>query len=34
VGAFTVIDILSDSVVLKWRETQFRVRARNSWINM
>jgi hypothetical protein len=34
VGAFTVIDILPDSVVLRWRETQFRVRARNSWINM
>jgi hypothetical protein len=33
-GAFTVIDILPDSVVLRWRETQFRVRARNSWINM
>lgn len=34
VGAFTVIDILPDSVVLRWRETQFRVPARNSWINM
>ena len=34
VGAFTVIEILPDSVVLRWRETQFRVRARNSWINM
>jgi hypothetical protein len=33
-GAFTVIDILPDSVVLRWRETQFRVRARNSWVNM
>jgi len=33
-GAFTVIEILPDSVVLRWRETQFRVRARNSWINM
>ena len=34
VGAFTVIEILPDSVVLRWRETQFRVRARNSWVNM
>ena len=34
VGAFTVIEILPDSAVLRWRETQFRVRARNSWINM
>ena len=34
VGAFTVIEILPDSVILRWRETQFRVRARNSWINM
>lgn len=33
-GAFTVIEILPDSVVLRWRETQFRVRARNSWVNM
>jgi hypothetical protein len=34
VGPFTVVEILPDSVVLRWRETQFRVRARNSWINM
>ena len=34
VGPFTVVEILSDSVILRWRETQFRVRARNSWINM
>ena len=34
VGAFTVIEILPDSVVLRWRETKFRVRARNSWVNM
>ena len=34
VGAFTVIEILPDSVILRWRETQFRVRARNSWVNM
>ena len=34
VGQFTVVEILSDSVILRWRETQFRVRARNSWINM
>jgi len=34
VGAFTVVEILPDSVILRWRETQFRVRARNSWINM
>lgn len=34
VGGFTVIEILPDSVVLRWRETLFRVRARNSWINM
>ncbi|EHQ57095.1 hypothetical protein OMB55_00008160 [gamma proteobacterium HIMB55] len=34
VGAFTVIEILPDSVVIRWRETQFRVRARNSWVNM
>ena len=34
VGAFTVVEILPDSVVLRWRETQFRVRARNSWVNM
>ncbi len=34
VGPFTVVEILADSVILRWRETQFRVRARNSWINM
>ena len=34
VGPFTVVKILPDSVILRWRETQFRVRARNSWINM
>ena len=34
VGPFTVMEILPDSVILRWRETQFRVRARNSWINM
>ncbi len=34
VGPFTVIEILPDSVILRWRETQFRVRARNSWINL
>lgn len=34
VGAFTVVEILPDSVILRWRETQFRVRSRNSWINM
>ena len=34
VGPFTVVEILPDSVILAWRETQFRVRARNSWINM
>ena len=34
IGAFTVVEILPDSVILRWRETQFRVRARNSWINM
>jgi hypothetical protein len=34
VGAFTVVEILPDSVVLRWREAQFRVRARNSWVNM
>ena len=34
VGAFTVVEILPDSVILRWRQTQFRVRARNSWINM
>lgn len=34
VDAFTVIEILPDSVVLRWRETQFRVRARNSWVNL
>jgi len=34
VGPFTVVEILPDSVILRWRETQFRVRARNSWINM
>ena len=33
-GPFTVVEILPDSVILRWRETQFRVRARNSWINM
>ena len=33
-GAFTVIEILPDSVILRWRETVFRVRARNSWINL
>jgi general secretion pathway protein B len=34
VGPFTVVEILPDSVILRWRETQFRVRARNSWVNM
>ena len=34
VEPFTVVEILPDSVILRWRETQFRVRARNSWINM
>ena len=34
VGPFTVVKILPDSVILRWRETQFRVRAGNSWINM
>lgn len=34
VGPFTVVEILPDSVILRWREIQFRVRARNSWINM
>ena len=34
VGPFTVVEILPDSVILRWRETQFRVRARKSWINM
>jgi len=34
VGPFMVVEILPDSVILRWRETQFRVRARNSWINM
>jgi len=34
VGPFTVVEILPDSVILRWRETQFRVRARNSWSNM
>lgn len=34
VGAFTVVEILPDSVVLRWRESQFRVRARNSWVNL
>ncbi len=33
-GPFTVVEILPDSVILRWREMQFRVRARNSWINM
>lgn len=34
VGPFTVVEILPDSVILRWREIQFRVRARNSWINL
>jgi general secretion pathway protein B len=34
IGPFTVVEILPDSVILRWRETQFRVRALNSWINM
>ena len=34
VGPFTVMEILPDSVILRWRETQFRVRARDSWVNM
>ena len=34
VGPFTVVEILPDSVILRWRETEFRVRARNSWVNL
>ena len=34
VGAITVREILSDSVILAWRETEFRLRALNSWVNL
>ena len=33
-GGFRVQDILSDSVVLRWGSTEFRLRALNSWINL
>ena len=33
-GGFRVEEILSDSVVLNWRGTRFRLRALNSWVNL
>ena len=33
-GAIAVQEILSDSVILKWRDTEFRLRALNSWVNL
>lgn len=33
-GGVRVEEILSDSVVLKHRDTQFRLRALNSWVNL
>lgn len=34
VDGLVVIEILPDSVVLRWRETDFRLRSLNSWINL
>ena len=34
VGGIHVVEILSDSVVLRWQDTEFRLRALNSWINL
>ncbi|NCZ63330.1 MAG: hypothetical protein EBY62_05895 [Cellvibrionales bacterium] len=34
VGGIYVVEILSDSVVLRWQDTEFRLRALNSWINL
>lgn len=33
-GGLKVEEILPDSVVLNWRETAFRLRALNSWVNL
>ena len=34
VGSIRVVEILSDSVVLRWQDIEFRLRALNSWINL
>lgn len=34
VGPFVLVDILPDSAILRWRDVEFRLRARNSWINL
>ena len=34
VGSIRVIEILADSVVLRWQDIEFRLRALNSWINL
>lgn len=34
VDGLVVTEILPDSVVLRWRETDFRLRSLNSWINL
>ena len=34
VGAFVLVEILPDSAILRWRDVEFRLRARNSWINL
>lgn len=31
---FTVLEILADSVVLRWNDIDFRLRALNSWVNL
>lgn len=33
-GGVTVTEILSDSAILSWRGTRFRLRALNSWVNL
>ena len=34
VGPFVLVEILPDSAILRWRDVEFRLRARNSWINL
>ena len=34
IGPFVLVEILPDSAILRWRDVEFRLRARNSWINL
>lgn len=34
IGSFVLVEILPDSAILRWRDVEFRLRARNSWINL